>query len=130
MRAIVNIVAIATGVLAVLLMGVSIIIFSLFIELTIARARQSVKLLLELGYKPSMLAKYLYKRFVPFLFFSLLLAVIIAFTTQTCAAIVGKQTGLSIAYFPGRPMWLSALVCLGILLLQMKRSVKQSLAKV
>jgi len=130
LRAVVQVVAGATGILALLLMGVSVLVFTLFIELTIARARQSVQLLLEIGYSPARLSASLYRRFLPLLSAAFILAVVLAVIAQFVAATYGKQSMLVLSYVPGWPMWLVAVICLIILMLQMKRAVGKALEKI
>lgn len=127
MRAIVQVVATSTGFLALLLMAISILVFTLFIELTIARAQASVQLLQELGYSTARLGKFLYKRFLPLLGYSFLVAIIVAVGTQVVAAVIGNKTGLNLDYFPGWPIWLVAMVTMAILFIQVKRAINKAL---
>lgn len=129
LRSVVQVVAGATGILALLLMGVSVLVFVLFIELTIARARQSVQLLLELGYSPSRLSGYLYKRFLPLLFSAIGISVVLAVIAQVIAAVYSKQSMLTLSYIPGWPMWGVAVICVLILLYQMKRAIGKALLR-
>ena len=129
MRAVVQVVAGATGVLALLLMGISVLVFILFIELTIARAQHSVQLLLEIGYSPSRLSAYLYKRFLPLMLFAFITAIVLASVAQVIAAIYGKQSLLSLSYIPGWPMWVVAVICVLLLLFQLKRAVGKALQR-
>ena len=127
LRAVVQVVAGATGVLALLLLGVSILVFTLFIALTVANARQSVQLLLELGYSPKMLGSYLYKRFLPLLCGAIIVAVLLACGAQIAAVLYGRQTGLVLSYIPGWPMWVAICACVFVLLYQMKVAVRKAL---
>lgn len=130
LRAVVQAVAGATGVLALLLMGVSVLVFILFIELTIARAQQSVQLLLELGYSPSVLGRHLYRRFLPLLFIAIGIAVILACAAQVLAAYYGRTQMLLLSYTPGWPVWVAVGLCILILLYQVKRAVHKALQQV
>ncbi len=127
MRAIVEVVAGATGALALLLMAISVLVFTLFIELTIARAQQSVQLLLELGYSPEGLSKFLYRRFLPLLGGSFIVAILLAVIAQIAAAYSGKSSGLSLSYFPGWPVWVVAAASFALLFFQVKRAIRSAL---
>jgi hypothetical protein len=127
LRAVVQSVAGATGVLALLLMGISILVFTLFIELTIARARQSVQLLTELGYSPARLGSFLYKRFLPLLGVCFLVAVVLAVLAQVGTAYFSRSSGLSLAFVPGWPMWVVALFTVVMLFLMVKRAINKAL---
>ena len=130
LRAIVQIVAGATGFLALLLMGISVLVFTLFIELTIARAKQSVQLLIELGYSPARLSAFLYRRFLPLLAGCFLVAIILTVLAQVGAAYAGRSTGLSLSFVPGWPVWAVAALSMTLLFLQVKRAVRKALVNV
>lgn len=127
LRAIVNVVAIITGLLALLLLGVSLLVFVLFIELTIARARQSVQLLQEIGYSPKALKAFLAGRFLPLLIGAVLAAALIAVLLQVTAHILGEPSGLHFSLIPGWPMWLCLFsVCL-LLFVQMRAAISRAI---
>ncbi len=128
LRAIVQVVAGATGLLALLLMGISMIVFTLFIELTIAKAKQSVQLLIEIGYSPQMLGKFLNRRFLPLLGGSFLIAILLTLITQIAASYAGKSTGLHLALIPGWPVWLVAVLSMAALILLVRRAVGNALS--
>jgi hypothetical protein len=129
LRAIVQVVAIITGVLALLLLGVSLLVFVLFIELTIARARHSVQLLQEIGYSPSSLKSYLTARFLPLLFGAIGFALILAILSQLAAHFLGSGSGLNFAAFPGWPMWVCLLLVCVLLLVQMRSAIGKALQR-
>ena len=130
MRAIVQTVAGSTGVLALLLMGVSILVFVLFIELTVTRAQQSIQLLLDLGYKPNVLSRYLFSKLLPLLLGAISVAVLLACIVQAMGAVYGKKLQLSLDYIPGWPFWTVIIICLLLLLLQVRRSVGKAIRKI
>ena len=129
-RAIVQVVAIITGVLALLLLGISLLVFVLFIELTIARARQSVQLLQEIGYSPASLQHYLSSRFLPLLFGAIAASAAIGMLAQLAAWYFGAGSGLHFAAIPGWPMWACLLIICLLLFVQMRRAIGKALKHV
>jgi len=127
MRSVVEAVSGGTGVLALLLMGIGALVFVLFIELTMARARESILLLRQLGYSPRRLSRFLTLRYLPIMLSALLAAVLIAVAAQYLAAQKGAEMQLSLHPFPGTPMWIAVIVSALILLMQMVRSIRKAL---
>lgn len=105
LRSVIDITASATGILAILLMGISTLVFILFIELTIAKAAASLSLLLQLGYSPRYLRMFMFRRFLPLIFIALALAMGIAFIVQARAAEALRVQNLELATEPGWPVW-------------------------
>lgn len=127
LRAIVQVVSVITGMLALLLLGISLIVFVLFIELTITRAQQSVQLLQEIGYSPATLKRYLVKRFLPLLLAVMGVALILALIGQIVAHFWGQDLSLELAVLPGWPMWAClVLVCI-LLIWQMQAAIRKAL---
>lgn len=123
-RAIVETVASVTGVLAILLLGVSLLVFTLFIELTIARARDDVQRLLEIGFSPKMMKSFLYKRFVPLLIGAVGLALVLAILLQVLAHFYGARSGLHFSMIPGWPLWVCAGIVFSLLMAQLKAAIR------
>lgn len=129
MRAVVDSVALVTGIFAIVLLGISVLVFVLFIELTIARAKDSVSLLQQIGYSPEMLRGFLMKRFLPLLGGALGLAVVVGIVTQVAARAQAMNAGLHLPKIPGWPFWICVGVVLALLLLQLRRAVARALAR-
>jgi hypothetical protein len=129
MRAVVQSVALVTGLFAIVLLGISVLVFVLFIELTIARAKDSVSLLQQLGYSPDMLRRFLMKRFMPLMAGAVLIAVILASLVQGLARIKATGAGLHLAFLPGWPFWACVVMVVVLLAVQLQRAVKAALAK-
>ncbi|MCD6062323.1 MAG: FtsX-like permease family protein [Flavipsychrobacter sp.] len=129
LRSVVEIVSLATGLLALLLMGVSTLVFVLFIELTIAKAKAAIRLLLEIGYSPGYLVGFMLRKFIPLVVVALLDAMIIAVAIQCSAHYKLQQMKLHVAKFPGWPVWIalgiSAMVLLWFVVFSIKRSISQ-----
>jgi hypothetical protein len=127
MRSIVEVVSLATGVLALLLMAIGALVFILFIELTMAQAQTSVKLLLQIGYSPRKLIGFLTFKYLPIMLSALLSAVSIAVALQYIASQKLNQLQLHISPFPGLHLWLAAGVSALVLLWQISRSIHNAI---
>lgn len=121
--------AIIIGVLSLLLLGISLLVFVLFIELTVARARHSVQLLQEIGYSPSALKAFLAGRFMPAVVGAITFALLFAVLTQAATHFLGKASGLHFAIIPGWPLWSCALAVSLLLLLQMRTAIGRALQR-
>lgn len=108
LRAVVQAVTAATGLLALLLMGIGTLVFILFIELTIARAQHSLTLLLELGYGPHFISMFMLRRFLPLVFGTVILSAGLAIIAQMWAAGWAGSLNLALAAVPGWPVWAAA----------------------
>jgi hypothetical protein len=129
-RAVVQVIAGSTGVLAILLMGISALVFILFIELTIAKAQQSLILLLELGYNPQYLRKFMLQRFIPLMVSAIAVACVIAIVAQVLASTYIRSMSLGLPLLPGWPVWLAAIISLALLTVQVKWSIGKALKKI
>ena len=129
MRAIVSVVAGATGALAVMLLFIGALVFVLFIELTIVRAQAAITLLIELGYSSRLLGRFLLSRFLPLLGLSLFISAIVIIAVQLLAAIAAKGQGLVLPSVPGLPVWEALLVAGGILFVLVSRAVGSAIHK-
>jgi hypothetical protein len=130
LRAIVDVVSAATGILALLLMGIGMLVFVLFIELTIAKAQEAISLLLQIGYSPKAISGFMMGRFLPLVFLTLVIAKLIAVGTQIGISVWAEKMLLSLPMLPGWPVW-AVLVISGILLFAMvinsiRRSIKNT----
>ena len=127
MRSIVEVVSLATGILALLLMAIGALVFILFIELTMAQAQASVKLLLQIGYSPRKLRAFLTWRYIPIMLSALLVAISIAFMLQFTVSHKLDQLQLHISPFPGLYIWIAAAVSAIVLLWQISRSIRNAI---
>lgn len=127
MRAIVEAVTGATGILALLLIGISALVFVLFIELTITRAQDSLVLLAQLGYSPRGLRRFMIKHFLPMVCIAMVLSLTICIGVQYAVASKARAGGLSLPSLPGLPVWVAFIACTGLLLLLVMRSVRKAM---
>ncbi|MBC7553925.1 MAG: hypothetical protein H7257_08100 [Taibaiella sp.] len=128
MRSIVTVVTTATGGIAALLLFIGTLVFVLFIELTIARARPSVVLLGQLGYSPSALSRFMLGKFIPLLSGALILSAVSAMAAQLLVASAAKERGLMLQQVPGWPVWGALLLSAAILLLLVVRAVSSAIS--
>jgi hypothetical protein len=128
-RAIVEIVTTATGVLALLLMGIGTLVFILFIELTIARAQHSLALLLQIGYGPHYLSQFMIRRFLPMVIGTTIASMAITVVAQMVAAVAVQSQGLVLPSVPGWPVWTALTVSTTILIVLVSRSISGAIKK-
>jgi hypothetical protein len=129
MRAIVEVVTPATGFLALLLMGIGTLVFILFIELTIARAQHSVTLLLQIGYSPRYLSRFMTGRFLPMILGTVLVSMVLAIAGQFAASIAVQPQGLTLSALPGWPVWAALLLSTAILVVLVGKSISDAIKK-
>jgi len=122
-RAIVAVVSAATGVLAILLMGIGALVFILFIELNISKAQQSLTLLLQLGVSPRYLSRFMLRRFLPMVLTMVGLSMCIAIATQAGASYWAQGQNLQLTLLPGWPVWAAMGVSVLFLVGLVRRSV-------
>jgi len=128
-RAIVEVVTSATGVLALLLMGIGTLVFILFIELTIARAQNSLTLLQQIGYGPHYLSKFMVQRFMPLVLGTVIFSMAITIIAQVVAAEAVKSQGLVLPLIPGWPVWAALVISTSILAVLVTRSISGAIRK-
>ncbi|MCD6013459.1 MAG: hypothetical protein K0Q79_3321 [Flavipsychrobacter sp.] len=128
-RSIVEVVTSATGVLALLLMGIGTLVFILFIELTIARAQQSLTLLLQIGYGPQFVSRFMINRFLPMVIATVVVAMLLAIAGQAFVATTVTSQGLVLPYMPGWPVWVAMLISTMVLVLLVGRSISTAIKK-
>lgn len=130
LRTIVEVVAGSTGVLALLLMGISMLVFVLFIELTIARARQSMELLMQIGYHPRFLNRFMTLRFLPLMLTAILIACTVVILVQYGISLTIVQYKLQLPKLPGWPIWAVACVCVLLLAAQIRFSISRAVSRI
>ena len=127
MRAIVEVVTTATGVLALLLMGISTLVFVLFIQLSITRAQQSLVLLGELGYSPRHIYRFVAGRYVPLIMAAMLGAMLLCCGMQLVAAQVAGRSQLILPSVPGIPVWGALIISTSLLLILVSKAIKKAI---
>lgn len=130
LRAVVEVIAASTGILALLLMGISILVFTLFIELTVARAQHSLELLLQIGYNPSYLRKFMMSKFLPLMLAAVFVAAMVAIVVQFLASVFIVRMNLTLHQFPSWEVWAVAILTIVVLVLQVRQAVKRAVDKI
>ena len=126
-RSVVEVVTSATGILALLIMGISTLVFVLFIELTVARARDSITLLLQLGYSPSSLSRFMSARFLPLVLGAVSVSAIIVLVAQFTASSLSASSGLRLATVPGWQVWAAWLISSALLTMLVTRAIRSAI---
>lgn len=120
-RQIVEMVVNITGVTGVLMFLFAMLIFSLFIQLTISSCREEIKLLITLGASPSQLRSFLIQQFFPSNIWIVLCALVILSLAQYGLAMFLQQQSAYISlYISPVTMGISALVLAIIYILNRK----------
>lgn len=105
LRQIVSVVTATSGIIAFLLTAISGLVFSLFIQLTLARAQQSLILLRQIGYSAVFLRRVVYRRIFPLTAVAFTVAVAVALLVQFFAGRAAKVHQLNLPFLPGWPVW-------------------------
>jgi hypothetical protein len=115
--------ALGIGLLATILLAMGAIVFMLFAELTLARASHNLQLLLQIGYSPGFLGRFMYVRYVLVLVVVMITAGIAAIILQVRTAKYILGMDLYIATFPSWQVWAALVLILLVLLLMVYRVI-------
>lgn len=126
LRRVAEIVSAATGVLAFLLLGVSVLVLVLFIELTISRSRNALEMLLWNGYTPSFLQRFFLRQFLPFALSAHLAGTVIVMLLQYLAHQNAPSLSLELPEFIGWPVIIASILCLAYFSFSIYRAVIRS----
>jgi len=81
-RQVVDFVVSISGITGLLMLSFALLIFSLFIQLTIASCKDEIELLILMGHSPKNLGKFLMKRFLPANIWIITIGLILVAITQ------------------------------------------------
>lgn len=81
-RRVVDMVVSISGITGIILFAFALLVFTLFIQLTVASSREDIRLLISLGTSPSQLRRFLLLRFVPTLLGILFLSFLVVGAVQ------------------------------------------------
>jgi hypothetical protein len=84
------------GLVALLIVGMAVLSFILFLEITVYRAAGAIRLLKQIGYAPAQLRKVLNRFFLPWMGSAVLIAALAAFALHILLAAWVKSMGLSL----------------------------------
>ena len=127
LRVVVQVVSLATGVLSLMLISISTLVFVLFTELTLARARESIQLLLQIGYSPARLRRFLFRRFLPLLLSAAATAVLLTVAAQILFYRYVQGLQVKVSLLPSWPVWVVAALSILVLAGQLRRAVGKGL---
>lgn len=120
----------SVGMLALIVVGISVLSFLLFMEITIRRASGPIKLMMQLGYSPITLRKKLHRFFMPWLSTAACAAAISAFGAHLLFILWLRKLDLQLTIAEAwvLPLLLTGLLCLLFLILHY--SVRNIFSKV
>jgi hypothetical protein len=128
-RQIVEMVVNITGVTGLLMFLFAMLIFSLFIQLTISSCREEIKLLITLGASPSQLRSFLTRQFFPSNIWITLAALVIISLAQYGLALFLQQQSAYVSYFIS-PVTISiSLLILSTIYILNRRSINSNITK-
>jgi hypothetical protein len=110
-------------------MGIGTLVFILFIELTIAKAQQSLVLLLQIGYSPRFVSGFMIRRFIPMVIVTVVVSMIITAVAQAIVANTIQSQGLALPTVPGWPVWAALVISCLILILLVSTSIRSAIKK-
>lgn len=126
-RAIVQLVTSVVGIFALLLIGISSLVFVLFAELTIARSQSSLVLLRQLGYDAATLRRTILMRFLPMASAAMLLSLAVCCAVQVGIAFNAAQSELALPILPDVRFWLAFVACCMLLWAMLARAIKKAI---
>lgn len=126
-RSIVSVISTSVGILAIVILTMSIFLFMMFIELTIVKAYSNIQLLITLGYSPKKLTTTLYKYFMPYIITTITSSIITTMAIQLIAKNIAAKSNLEIASTPHFYVFIVSVLCLLLLLGFMARAIKKSI---
>lgn len=129
-RTIVQAIVTSVGGIAVIVVGMSLLSFILFIEITVQKAAGHIKLMKQIGYAPKKLRKILNRFFLPWVSSAVIIAALIAFGIHVFMVqwLQTLELHLNIS-----DAWIIAafvVILLTLLFLLLRKSVKSMLQKV
>ncbi len=111
-----------TGLVSLVLILLGAIVYLLFIDITMSKARENITLLKVLGYSPRFLAKYLFLRFLPMLGITYGLSGVVIYLVHQKAVYWLKDAHIVLPAVPGWPVWLALVSCFVLLSLVLARA--------
>lgn len=129
-RTIVQAIVSSVGFIAVVVVGMALLSFVLFVEITVQKASDHIKLMKQIGYAPARLRKILNRFFLPWISSAVLIAALIAVGIHVFMIQWLKKLDFELQLSDAWIIAALAIVLLFLLLLILKRSVSNILKKV
>ncbi len=118
----------AVGFVALIVVGMSVLAFILFVEVSIRRAAVNIRLMLQIGYRPLVLKRMLLGYFMPWLVSAILIAALVAFLLHVLLATQLNNSGLTLSWLAAWPIGIVLLIMIALLGLLLNRSIGRMLA--
>lgn len=126
LRVVIQAVSLGVGILAVILLFIGASVFYLFAQLTLAQARKNLQSLIQLGYNPDYLKRFMFVRYVFIILDVMILAGIAAIIAQVRTAKFILSMNLHIATFPAWQVWVAPLVIFLVLVFFINRMIAKA----
>lgn len=127
LRTIVQVISSVTGAFAILFLLVGTIVLILFIELTISKSKQTISLLLQIGYSPNSITTFLQKKYIPLIFFALIAALASVLIIQKFITSQLIKLGISISSMLPLLIWVVFILCAISLTFIIKVAIKKAI---
>lgn len=105
LRGLLDLITKGIGLLAIIILVVSLYMLVLFTQLTLSKARDNYQLLVDLGYSPSFLNRFMYTRYILILIGVTTVVGISSIIVQVRLAKYLLEYDLSVATFPAWEVW-------------------------
>lgn len=129
-RTVVQAIVTSVGGIALIVVGMAILSFILFIEITVQRAAEHIRLMKQLGYAPRSLRKILNRFFLPWISSAVLVASLIAFGTHIFMVQWLRTMELQLQLSDAWIVAVLTILMLLLLLLLLRRSASSILRKI
>lgn len=124
-RKIVDMVVNISGVTGIILLIFALLVFTLFIQLTVASSREDIQLLIVLGTSPAQLHRFLVKRFLPDTWGIIVLSFLLLGFLQFLLYRILSAKGIYISVLPGKTTIFTAMLIAGTIAWVTSRSIKK-----
>lgn len=129
-RSAVQAIVASVGVIALVVVGMAVLAFILFVEITVQRAAGHIRLMMQIGYAPKLLSKTLNRFFLPWLSSAVIVALLLSFGIHYALIRWLHTMDLHISFTTAWPLLIAALLILLVMILLLFNSVKKMLQKV
>ncbi len=129
-RTIVQAIVTSVGGIAIIVVGMALLSFVLFIEITVQKAAGHIRLMKQIGYAPATLRKILNRFFLPWVSSAVVIAALIAFGIHLLMVQWLKKMELQLNISDAWIIGAMTILLLAMLLLLLRRSVRNILKQV
>lgn len=120
----------SVGVVALIVVGMALLSFILFIEITVHRAADHIRLMLQIGYAPKSLRQILIRFFLPWLGSAVIVAGVITAIINFVMIQWLASMEITISFFAAWPILLMLVAMIVLLSLLLVRSVRKTINKI